>query len=62
MNTTTATALPARTPHKFFSIGRVSAITGNTLLELVRLKVFYFLLLFALLIIGGAGFTSLFFF
>ncbi|MGB8356146.1 MAG: ABC transporter permease subunit [Chthoniobacteraceae bacterium] len=60
MNTTTVSPLPARTAHKFFSIGRVSAITGNTLLELVRLKVFYFLLLFALLIIGGAGFTSLF--
>jgi len=50
----------AKTRHKIFSPGRVSAIAGNTLLELVRLKVFYFLLLFALLIIGSAGFTSIF--
>ena len=52
--------LPSKTTHKIFSPARVSAIAGNTLLELVRLKVFYFLLLFALLIIGTAGFTSLF--
>jgi ABC-type transport system involved in multi-copper enzyme maturation permease subunit len=50
--------LPAKTPHKFFSIARVWAISSNTLLELVRLKVFYFLLIFALLIIGSAGFTE----
>ncbi len=45
-----------RTPHKFFSPGRVWAIATNTLLELIRLKVFYFLLLFALLIIGSSAF------
>lgn len=56
----TATTLPARTPHKVFSLARVNAIAGNTLLELVRLKVFYFLLLFALLIIGSSGFSSVF--
>ncbi len=43
---------PAATPHKSFSLARVYAIASNTLLELVRLKVFYFLLLFALLGIG----------
>ena len=46
------TPLPAATPHKSFSLARVYAIASNTLLELVRLKVFYFLLLFALLSIG----------
>lgn len=47
-------AQPAK--HKFFSISRVSAIASNTLLELVRLKVFYFLLLFGLLVIGSSLF------
>lgn len=51
---------PIPTRHRVFSPSRVSAIAGNTLLELVRLKVFYFLLLFALVIIGSAGFTSIF--
>lgn len=50
-------ALPA-TQHRFFSLARVQAIASNTLLELVRLKVFYFLLLFALLIIGSSAFTA----
>ncbi len=40
------------TPHKTFSPGRVIAIASNTLLELVRLKVFYFLLFFSLACIG----------
>jgi len=44
--------MTAATPHKTFSLARVYAIASNTLLELVRLKVFYFLLLFALLFIG----------
>lgn len=48
---------PAATPHKAFSPARVSAIASNTLLELVRLKVFYFLLLFALLGIGASLLT-----
>ena len=56
---TDAPALAA-TRHKVFSPARVSAIASNTLLELVRLKVFYFLLLFALLIIGSSAFTSKF--
>lgn len=52
------TAVQTATRHKLFSPARVSAIASNTLLELVRLKVFYFLLLFALLIIGISAFTS----
>ncbi len=48
---------PAATPHKLFSLARVYAIASNTLLELVRLKVFYFLLLFALLGIGASLIT-----
>lgn len=39
-------------PHVFFSPTRIRAIAGNTLLELVRLKVFYFLLIFGFLLIG----------
>lgn len=45
-----------QTKHKVFSPARIGAIAGNTLLELVRLKVFYFLLIFALLIIGSSAF------
>ena len=41
---------------KAFSFSRVQAIAWNTLTELVRLKVFYFLLLFALVIIGSSLF------
>jgi hypothetical protein len=48
----------AETRHRFFSPARVRAIAENTLLELVRLKVFYFLLVFALLIIGSSAFTA----
>jgi hypothetical protein len=39
------------------SLRRVWALSHNTFLELVRLKVFYFLLLFAFLIIGSSLFT-----
>jgi ABC-type transport system involved in multi-copper enzyme maturation permease subunit len=46
-------AQPAPAEHIFFSPARIGAIAGNTLLELVRLKVFYFLLIFALVLIGG---------
>ena len=48
----------AVTPHRVFSPTRIYAIASNTLLELVRLKVFYFLLVFALLIIGSSAFTA----
>lgn len=54
------TALPAATPHKAFSLARVYAIASNTLLELVRLKVFYFLVLFALVGIAYTFLTSKF--
>jgi ABC-type transport system involved in multi-copper enzyme maturation permease subunit len=46
------------TTHKIFSPARVRALAANTLLELVRLKVFSFLLIFALLIIGSSLFTA----
>jgi ABC-type Na+ efflux pump permease subunit len=42
--------------HIFFSPARIWAIATNTLLELFRLKVFYFLLIFALLLIGSSAF------
>jgi ABC-2 type transport system permease protein len=44
--------------HRAFSFGRVTAITGNTLTGLVRLKVFYGLLLFALVLIGASAFMA----
>ncbi len=49
----------ARAPgrHQIFSLARIWALAANTLLELVRLKIFYFLLFFALLMIGSSAFT-----
>ena len=44
--------------HKFFSPARVSAIASNTLLELVRQKVFYFLLIFGVVLIGASFFMG----
>jgi len=44
--------------HKVFSVARVSAIASNTLLELIRQKVFYFLLIFALVLIGASFFMG----
>lgn len=41
--------------HHSFSLGRIAAITGNTLTELTRLKVFYALLLFALILIASSA-------
>lgn len=49
--------MPAARKHSPFSLHRVSALAHNTLLELIRLKVFYFLLLFSLLVIGSSIFT-----
>ncbi len=46
----------ATVQHRFFSPGRVWALATNTLTELIRLKIFYFLLLFALLLIGSSAF------
>ena len=42
--------------HRFFSPARVWALAINTLTELIRQKVFYFLLFFALLLIGSSSF------
>lgn len=44
--------------HRAFSIGRVTAIVGNTFTGLTRLKIFYVLLLFALLLIGSSLFMA----
>jgi len=49
-------AISSATRHQHFSIARISAISSNTLLELIRLKVFYFMLIFALVIIGSSFF------
>ncbi len=49
-----ATPLARKVKHRFFSPARVWALATNTLTELVRLKVFYFLLIFALLQIGSS--------
>jgi ABC-type Na+ efflux pump permease subunit len=44
--------------HRAFSVGRVVAITNNTLTELTRQKVFYVILIFGLLLIGTSGFMA----
>lgn len=44
--------------HRAFSFSRVAAIAGNTLTGLTRLKIFYVLLLFALLLIGSSIFMA----
>jgi len=46
--------------HRVFSFSRVLAITSNTLTELTRLKVFYVLLVFGLLLIGSSIFMAQF--
>ena len=46
------------THHRAFSPARLAAITTNTLTELTRLKVFYFLLIFALILIGSSVFMA----
>jgi len=43
-----------------FSLSRILAITSNTLTELTRLKVFYVLLVFGLLLIGSSIFMAQF--
>jgi len=53
-------APPPASQHQLFSPARVWALASNTLLELIRLKVFYFLLLFGLLIIGSSAFVGKF--
>src|ERR1041385_2023085 len=54
---------PRNTPmnnrtHRVFSLGRLTAIVGNTFTGLTRLKIFYVLLLFALLLIGSSVFMA----
>lgn len=44
--------------HRIFSLGRFAAIVGNTFTGLTRLKIFYVLLLFALLLIGSSVFMA----
>src|SRR5215211_9000257 len=46
--------------YRAFSPGRIAAITSNTLTELTRLKVFYVLLVFGLLLIGSSAFMAQF--
>jgi len=46
--------------HRAFSPARIFAITTNTLTELTRQKVFYFVLIFALLLIGNSVFMARF--
>src|SRR6187549_441921 len=53
-----ASRIPKR--HRAFSLSRILAITSNTLTELTRLKVFYVLLVFALLLIGSSIFMAQF--
>lgn len=42
----------------FFSPSRVVAIASNTLTELIRQKVFYFMLIFSLIMIGSSSFLA----
>src|SRR5467141_662568 len=53
-------ASTAAKPHRPFSVSRILAITFNTLTELTRLRVFYVLLVFALLLIGSSIFMAQF--
>lgn len=46
--------------HRAFSFGRIAAIATNTLTELTRQRVFYVLLIFALVLIGSSVFMARF--
>ena len=62
-NTSTLQPFNASTPTKRyrpFSFSRIYAITINTVTELTRLKVFYVLLVFALVLIGSSIFMAQF--
>jgi uncharacterized membrane protein len=48
------------TTHRAFSLGRIAAITTNTLTELTRQKVFHVLLIFGLVLIGSSVFMARF--
>jgi hypothetical protein len=43
---------PAPRPHRLFSAGRVLTIAGGTFTQLVRMKVFAFMAIFSLIVIG----------
>ena len=58
--TETSIATEASKRHHAFSWRRVTAICRNTLTELTRLKIFYLLLLFALVLIAGSVFLARF--
>ena len=45
----------------YFNIGRVWTMALTTLIEMTRQKVFYFMIVFGLLMIGAASFFSIFF-
>jgi ABC-2 type transport system permease protein len=49
---------PSEVKHHSFSFTRIVALAGNTFTGLVRLKLFYFLLLFGLLLIGSSAFMA----
>jgi ABC-type Na+ efflux pump permease subunit len=51
---------PTLSKHRAFSLSRILAITTNTLTELTRLKVFYVLLVFGLVLIGSSIFMAQF--
>lgn len=51
---------PAQPDVVYFNLGRVWTMALNTLLEMTRQKVFYFMIVFGLLMIGTAGFFSIF--
>src|SRR5437764_6388925 len=53
-------ASTATKQYRPFSFWRIRAITANTLTELTRLKVFYVLLVFALVLIGSSIFMAQF--
>src|SRR5436190_2126508 len=53
------TSTPAK-QYRAFSFSRIYAITTNTITELTRLKVFYVLLVFALVLIGSSIFMAQF--
>src|SRR5947207_1965506 len=53
------TSTPAK-KYRAFSFSRIYAITINTITELTRLKVFYVLLVFGLLLIGSSIFMAQF--
>ncbi|MDQ2823878.1 MAG: ABC transporter permease subunit [Verrucomicrobiota bacterium] len=46
--------------HRAFSLGRLIAITTNTLTDLTRQKIFYFVVIFALILIGSSAFMARF--